>query len=54
MLGTTRETVTRLLGEFKRKRIIDVIGSNVYVTSRDELEAMISFGQNPFLPLDRR
>ena len=54
MLGTTRETVTRLLGEFKRKRIIDVIGSNVYVTSRDELEAMVSFGQNPFLPLDRR
>ena len=43
MLGTTRETVTRLLGDLKRKRIIDVNGSNVYVTKREALSAMVSF-----------
>jgi CRP/FNR family transcriptional regulator, cyclic AMP receptor protein len=43
MLGTTRETVTRLLGDLKRKHFIDVSGSNVYVTQRDALEQMISF-----------
>lgn len=43
MLGTTRETVTRLLGDLKRKRIIEVNGSNVYVTRPAALEAMVSF-----------
>ncbi|HVS32314.1 MAG TPA: Crp/Fnr family transcriptional regulator [Thermoanaerobaculia bacterium] len=43
MLGTTRETVTRLLGDLKRKRIIDVNGSNVYVTRPDTLAEMVSF-----------
>jgi len=42
-LGTTRETVTRLLSDLKRKHIIDVNGSNVYVTRHDALEAMVSF-----------
>lgn len=43
MLGTTRETVTRLLGDLKRKKIIDVNGSNVYVTRQDALENMVNF-----------
>lgn len=43
MLGTTRETVTRLFGDFKRKKIIDVNGSNVYVTHHEALEKMVSF-----------
>ena len=43
LVGTTRETVTRLLGDFKRKRMIDVTGSNIYVTQHDALEAMVSF-----------
>lgn len=43
MLGTTRETVTRLLGDFKRRHFIDVTGSNLYVTKRDALEQMITF-----------
>jgi CRP/FNR family transcriptional regulator len=42
MIGTTRETVTRLLSDFKRKKIIDVKGSTLLVMSRDELEAMVS------------
>jgi CRP/FNR family transcriptional regulator len=43
MVGTTRETVTRLLGDFKRKHMIDVMGSSLYVTQHDALEAMVSF-----------
>jgi len=42
MLGTTRETVTRLLSEFKRRHILEVKGSTVIVLRRDELEAMVS------------
>ena len=43
MVGTTRETVTRLLGDFKRKQMIEVTGSNLYVTQHEALEAMVSF-----------
>ena len=43
MLGTTRETVTRLLGNFRRKKLIDVSGASIYVTQRDALQQMTSF-----------
>jgi len=42
MIGTTRETVTRLLSDFKRKKIIDVKGSSVFVMAKDSLESMVS------------
>jgi CRP/FNR family cyclic AMP-dependent transcriptional regulator len=42
MIGTTRETVTRLLSDFKRKKIIDVKGSSVFVLEKDSLETMVS------------
>jgi CRP/FNR family transcriptional regulator, cyclic AMP receptor protein len=42
MIGTTRETVTRLLSDFKRKKIIDVKGSNVFLQKTSALEAMVS------------
>ncbi len=42
MIGTTRETVTRLLSDFKRKAIIEVKGSSMYVTNKPMLEAMVS------------
>jgi CRP/FNR family transcriptional regulator len=42
MVGTTRETVTRLLGEFKRRKIIEVKGSTVLITNRGELENLVS------------
>ena len=42
MIGTTRETVTRLLSDFKRKKIIDVKGSSVFILGRDALENMVS------------
>lgn len=42
MIGTTRETVTRLLSDFKRRKLIDVKGSTVNVLSRDDLAKMVS------------
>ena len=42
MIGTTRETVTRLLSEFKRKNIIEVKGSTILVLKKSELESLVS------------
>jgi CRP/FNR family cyclic AMP-dependent transcriptional regulator len=42
MIGTTRETVTRLLSDFKRKKIGDVKGSSLFVTNKPSLESMVS------------
>ncbi len=42
MIGTTRETVTRLLSDFKRRKILDVKGSTVVVLSRNALTEMVS------------
>jgi len=42
MIGTTRETVTRLLSDLKRKKIIDVKGSTVMVLQKNNLERMVS------------
>jgi CRP/FNR family cyclic AMP-dependent transcriptional regulator len=41
MLGTTRETVTRLLAQFKKKSLIDVRGSTVLVTNREGLQTLV-------------
>jgi len=42
MIGTTRETVTRLLSDFKRKKIIEMKGSSVFVLAKDSLETMVT------------
>lgn len=42
MIGSTRETVTRLLSEFKRKKVIEVKGSTVFLTDVRLLEQMVS------------
>jgi CRP/FNR family transcriptional regulator len=42
MVGTTRETVTRLLSDFKRRKIVEVKGSTVIVLKKSDLEAMVS------------
>jgi CRP/FNR family transcriptional regulator, cyclic AMP receptor protein len=42
MIGTTRETVTRLLSDLKRKKIIEVKGSTVLVMQKNDLERMVS------------
>lgn len=42
MIGTTRETVTRLLSDFKRKKVIAVNGASVFILKKDALESMVS------------
>lgn len=40
MICASRETVTRLLGEFKRKHIISLVGSAIFVRNRRALESV--------------
>ncbi|MEA2572022.1 MAG: family transcriptional regulator, cyclic receptor protein [Acidobacteriota bacterium] len=42
MIGTTRETVTRLLSDFKRKKLISVKGSNLFVLGQQRMQDMVS------------
>ncbi|HEX9161223.1 MAG TPA: Crp/Fnr family transcriptional regulator [Thermoanaerobaculia bacterium] len=42
MVGTTRETVTRVLSDFKRKKIINVKGSTVFVPTTRGLQDMVT------------
>ncbi|MBV9610408.1 MAG: Crp/Fnr family transcriptional regulator [Acidobacteria bacterium] len=42
MIGTSRETVTRLLATFKRKQFIQQSGATLFVRNRTALEALIS------------
>ena len=42
MIGTTRETVTRLLSDMKRRKIIEIKGSTLLVMDKDQLENMVS------------
>jgi len=42
MIGTSRETVTRLFTEFKRKQFIQRNGSTLVVRNRGALESMIA------------
>jgi CRP/FNR family transcriptional regulator len=42
MIGTTRETVTRIISDFKKKQLIEVKGSSIFLVGRKALEGMIS------------
>ena len=42
MIGTTRETITRLLSDLKRRKVIDVKGSTVFVLERAQLEDVVT------------
>ena len=42
MIGTTRETVTRLLSDFKRRKMIDVKGSSLFILNKPTLENLVS------------
>ncbi|HUO84044.1 MAG TPA: Crp/Fnr family transcriptional regulator [Thermoanaerobaculia bacterium] len=41
MIGTSRETVTRLFGEFKEKKILSIKGSTLMIHRREALERMV-------------
>ena len=40
-LGTTRETVTRIFSDFKKRRIIEVKGSSIFVIAKPKLESIV-------------
>lgn len=42
MIGTTRETVTRLLSEFKRKKLISIKGSSLFLLEKQQMQDMVS------------
>jgi CRP-like cAMP-binding protein len=42
MIGVSGETVTRLLGELRDKRIIQLKGSNLLIKSKSALEEMVN------------
>jgi CRP/FNR family transcriptional regulator, cyclic AMP receptor protein len=42
MIGISRETVTRLLGDLKRKEIIQIKGSTLIIRDRAALESMVT------------
>ena len=42
MIGTTRETVTRLLSEFKRKKLISVKGSSLFILAKEQMREMVT------------
>jgi CRP/FNR family cyclic AMP-dependent transcriptional regulator len=41
MIGTSRETVSRLLADFKKKQVLQVKGSTLVVRNRAALEALV-------------
>ena len=42
MIGTSRETVTRLLSELKKKELIRLEGSTMVIRNRLALEALVA------------
>ncbi|HEV2663574.1 MAG TPA: helix-turn-helix domain-containing protein [Blastocatellia bacterium] len=42
MIGVSRETVTRLLGELRAKGIIELKGSNLLIKNKAALEGMVN------------
>jgi CRP/FNR family transcriptional regulator, cyclic AMP receptor protein len=38
MIGTTRETVTRILSSFRKREIIEIKGSSLFILNRKQLE----------------
>ena len=44
MIGASRETVTRLLSEFKRRQLISVNGSSILIRKKAALESMVRLG----------
>ena len=43
MIGTTRETVSRLFSEFKKKQLLQVKGSTLVLRNKSALESLVKF-----------
>ena len=44
MIGASRETVTRLFSDFKKRRLIEVAGSTLILRERSKLENLVNPG----------
>ena len=42
MLGTSRETVSRLFSDFKRQRLVEVRGSSLVITDKPGLQKLLA------------
>lgn len=42
MIGASRETVTRVFGEFKKKQLLQVKGSTLIIKNKAELESVLN------------
>ena len=42
MIGTTRETVSRLFSDFKKKRLVEVKGATLIMRNRPGIEKLIT------------
>jgi len=42
MIGSSRETVTRLLADFRKKQLLQVMGSTLVIKNKAALESIIS------------
>jgi CRP/FNR family transcriptional regulator len=41
MIGTTRETVSRLFSEFKKKQLLQVKGASLTIRNKEALQRML-------------
>ena len=41
LIGTSRETVTRTLGELKKRRVLELTGSTLLIRNRAALEGLV-------------
>jgi CRP/FNR family transcriptional regulator, cyclic AMP receptor protein len=42
MIGSSRETVTRLLADFRKKQILQVMGSTLVIKNKQGLESIVN------------
>jgi CRP/FNR family transcriptional regulator len=42
MIGSSRETVTRLLADFRRKQLVQVMGSTLVIKNKSALEGIVT------------
>lgn len=42
MIGSSRETVTRLLADFCKRQILQVMGSTLIIKNKQDLEAIVN------------
>jgi CRP/FNR family transcriptional regulator, cyclic AMP receptor protein len=42
MIGSSRETVTRLLADFRKKQLLQVMGSTLLIKNKQALESIVN------------